>query len=126
MAAWIEPGRVQAAHQSLHHMVAKAEWSDQTVLALVRAQVLPTITQDSAITARIISADLDLPWLAAIQNTAAASPTMLSPIRLALGCALAARPDLERPLYRHAWPLGAMPLVLLTAAALLAVRHALP
>jgi len=69
---------------------------------------------------------LDLPWLAAIQNTAAASPTMLSPIRLALGCALAARPDLERPLYRHAWPLGAMPLVLLTAAALLAVRHALP
>jgi len=54
MAARIEPGRVQAAHQSLHHMVAKAEWSDQLVLASVRAQVLPRITQDGAITAWII------------------------------------------------------------------------
>lgn len=54
MAARIEPGRVQAAHQSLHHMVAKAEWSDQLVLASVRAQVLPTITQNSAIAAWII------------------------------------------------------------------------
>jgi SRSO17 transposase len=26
MAARIEPDRVQAAHQSLHHIVAKAEW----------------------------------------------------------------------------------------------------
>ena len=25
MAAWIEPGRVGAKHQSLHHVVAKAE-----------------------------------------------------------------------------------------------------
>ncbi len=54
MAARIEPGRVQAAHQSLHHLVAKAEWSDQLVLALVRAQVLPKVTQDSAINAWII------------------------------------------------------------------------
>ena len=41
MAARVEPGRVQAAHQSLHHFVAKAEWSDEAVLAVVRAQVLP-------------------------------------------------------------------------------------
>ena len=27
MAARMEPGRVQAAHQSLHHFVAKADWS---------------------------------------------------------------------------------------------------
>ena len=26
MAARVAPGRVQAAHQSLHHFVAKAEW----------------------------------------------------------------------------------------------------
>ena len=45
MAARIEPGRVQAAHQSLHHLVAKAEWSDQAVLASIRDQVLPKITQ---------------------------------------------------------------------------------
>lgn len=39
MAARVEPGRVQAAHQSLHHFVAKAEWSDDAVLAAVRCQI---------------------------------------------------------------------------------------
>ena len=41
MAARIEPGRVQAAHQSLHHFVAKADWSDEALLAAVRLRVLP-------------------------------------------------------------------------------------
>jgi SRSO17 transposase len=41
MAARVEPGRVQAAHQSLHHFVAKSDWSDKAVLAAVRARVLP-------------------------------------------------------------------------------------
>src|SRR3954464_7829225 len=41
MAARIEPARVQAAHQSLHHMVAKAEWDDAALLRAVREQVLP-------------------------------------------------------------------------------------
>ena len=50
MAARVEPAhvqaaRVQAAHQSLHHFVAKADWSDQALLAAVRAFVLPIITQ---------------------------------------------------------------------------------
>ena len=45
MAARVEPGRVQAAHQSLHHFVAKADWSDDTLLAAVRTQVLPIIEQ---------------------------------------------------------------------------------
>lgn len=43
MAARVEPGRVQAAHQSLHHFVAKADWSGAALLAAVRAQVLPII-----------------------------------------------------------------------------------
>ncbi len=33
MAARVEPARVQAAHQSLHHFVAKADWSDEAQLA---------------------------------------------------------------------------------------------
>ena len=41
MAARIEPGRVQAAHQSLPHFVAKADWSDEALLAAVRLRVLP-------------------------------------------------------------------------------------
>ncbi len=54
MAARVDPGRVQAAHQSLHHMVAKAEWSDQAVLAMVRDQVLPKIVRSGATLAWII------------------------------------------------------------------------
>ena len=45
MAARVEPGRVQAAHQSLHHFVAKADWSDEALLAAVRTHVLPVIEQ---------------------------------------------------------------------------------
>jgi len=54
MAARVQPGRVQAAHQSLHHFVAKADWSDEAVLAAVRACVLPIIEQHGAIRALII------------------------------------------------------------------------
>jgi SRSO17 transposase len=54
MAARVEPARVQAAHQSLHHFVAKAEWSDEKVLAVVRAEVLPAITRQGAIRAWIV------------------------------------------------------------------------
>ena len=54
MAARVEPARVQAAHQSLHHFVAKAEWSDEAVLAEVRAEVLPAIERQGAIRAWIV------------------------------------------------------------------------
>jgi SRSO17 transposase len=43
MAARLEPAHVRAKHQSLHHVVAQAEWDDAAVLAAVRAQVLPAI-----------------------------------------------------------------------------------
>jgi SRSO17 transposase len=54
MAARVQPGRVQAAHQSLHHFVAKADWSDDAVLAAVRARVLPVIERRGAIRALIV------------------------------------------------------------------------
>jgi SRSO17 transposase len=43
MAARLEPARVQAKHQSMHHVVAKAAWDDAAVLAAVRRHVLPAI-----------------------------------------------------------------------------------
>ena len=43
MAARIAPGRVQAQHQALHHVVAKAEWDDAAMLRAVRERVLPAI-----------------------------------------------------------------------------------
>ena len=54
MAAQTEPRRVQATHQLLHHMVAKADRSNQAVLAAVRSQMLPKITQAGAVNAWII------------------------------------------------------------------------
>ncbi len=54
MAARVEPGRVQAAHQSLHHFVAKADWSDEAVLAVVRAEVLPAMERQGPIRAWIV------------------------------------------------------------------------
>ena len=54
MAARVEPGRVQAAHQSLHHFVAKAEWSDKAMFRQVRAYVLPAIEKHGAIKAWIV------------------------------------------------------------------------
>lgn len=54
MAARVEPGRVQAAHQSLHHFVAKADWSDDAVLGIVRAQVLPALERQGPIRAWIV------------------------------------------------------------------------
>src|SRR5919202_2842120 len=49
MAARLAPARVQAAHQSLHHVVAKAEWNDAAVLAAVRERVLPAIERHGPI-----------------------------------------------------------------------------
>jgi SRSO17 transposase len=49
MAARIAPARVQAQHQSLHHLVAQAEWDDAAVLRAVREQVLPAIARHGPI-----------------------------------------------------------------------------
>lgn len=54
MAARVHPGLVRAAHHSLHHLVAKADWSDEAVLAAVRAGVLPVMQQRGPIRALII------------------------------------------------------------------------
>ena len=54
LAARVQPGRVQAAHQSLHHLVAKADWSDEVMLAAVRQQVMPAIERHGAVRAWII------------------------------------------------------------------------
>src|SRR3712207_1024638 len=45
MAARMEPGRVQAKHQSLHHVVATAEWDDAALLRAARDQVLPAVEE---------------------------------------------------------------------------------
>ena len=41
MAARVQPGRVRAAHQSRHHVVAKSDWSEKAVLAAWRTTFCP-------------------------------------------------------------------------------------
>ena len=43
LAAHVDPRHVQAKHQSLHHFVAKSDWSDSAIMGRVRDWVLPTL-----------------------------------------------------------------------------------
>jgi len=43
MAALIDPARVRSRHQSMHHFVANAGWSDRRVLAAIRQYALPML-----------------------------------------------------------------------------------
>lgn len=54
MAARLAPGNVRQTHQSLHHVVAKAGWSDEAVLGEVLGQVLPAMTQKQGLGAWIV------------------------------------------------------------------------
>jgi SRSO17 transposase len=54
MAARLDPQHVQAMHQSLHHLVAKAAWSDQAVLDVVRQRALPALQHLAPIQAWIL------------------------------------------------------------------------
>src|SRR3954454_12993253 len=60
MAARVDPARVGAAHQSLHHFVAKAAWDDAALLAAVRAYALPAMLERGPVRAWIVD-DTGLP-----------------------------------------------------------------
>src|SRR4051794_33422674 len=60
MAARVEPFRVGAAHQSLHHFVAKAGWDDAALLSAVRAYALPAIEGHGPVRAWLVD-DTGLP-----------------------------------------------------------------
>src|SRR6202165_486821 len=54
MAARLDPHNVQATRQSLHHLVAKAPWSDEALLEQVQQQVLPAMEQQGRIVAWVV------------------------------------------------------------------------
>lgn len=54
MAARLAPSDVRRMHQSLHHVVAAAPWSDDEVLAEVRRQVLPVMQKQGPVVAWIV------------------------------------------------------------------------
>jgi SRSO17 transposase len=54
MAARVSPTRVSSAHQSLHHFVADADWSDEALTSRVREWVLPRMSRQEPIEAWIV------------------------------------------------------------------------
>src|SRR5437763_17009252 len=60
MAARVDPGRVGAAHQALHHFVAEAAWDDDALLAAVRAHALPAMLERAPARAWVVG-DTGLP-----------------------------------------------------------------
>src|SRR4051794_6856393 len=54
MAARLDPGRVGAAHQSLHHFVAKAAWDDAALPRAVRDYALPAMPERGPIRAWLV------------------------------------------------------------------------
>jgi SRSO17 transposase len=54
MAARLYPENVRQAHQSMHHIVADATWSDEDMLEAVRAYVVPQMEQKGPIVAWIV------------------------------------------------------------------------
>ena len=54
MAARLAPDNVRRMHQSLHHLVADAPWSDEEMLAEVRGQVLPSMQKHGPVVAWIV------------------------------------------------------------------------
>ena len=54
MAARLAPDNVRRTHQSLHHLVAAAPWSDEAVLGAVRERVLTAMKQDGPVMAWIV------------------------------------------------------------------------
>ncbi len=54
MAARLDPANVEPMRQSLHHLVAKAPWSDEALLEQVRKQVMPAMEKDGSVVAWIV------------------------------------------------------------------------
>lgn len=54
MAARLAPDNVRRTHQSLHHFVADAPWSDEEMLAQVRREVLPAMQRHGPVVAWIV------------------------------------------------------------------------
>ena len=46
MAARVQPHAVRSTHQSMHHLVAEAPWSDEALMAAVAGQVVPTVVSN--------------------------------------------------------------------------------
>src|SRR3990170_2102779 len=61
MAARVQPHNVRSAHQSMHHLVADSDWSDEALLGAVAGQVLPVLLKKDDAPCRWIIDDTGSP-----------------------------------------------------------------
>ena len=54
MVGRLDPENIQPMRQSLHHLVAKAPWSDAVLLEQVRNYVLPALQRQEPVVAWIV------------------------------------------------------------------------
>src|SRR5438552_18205414 len=54
MAARLCPDNVRQTHQSLHHVVAHAPWSDEDLLGTVRQYALPAVQMQGPLVAWVV------------------------------------------------------------------------
>src|ERR687884_215526 len=54
MAARLDPANVEPMRQSLHHLIARAPWSDEQLPEQVRNQVIPAMEKDGPVVAWIV------------------------------------------------------------------------
>jgi lactate permease len=65
-------------------------------------------------------AGADAGWIAAVQNVAGSNAILISPVRIAMGCALVGLIGREGDVYRRIWPLALVLLVVLELTSFLA------
>src|SRR5215217_7440007 len=61
MAARLAPENVRRMHQSLHHVVADAPWSDEAVLRQVRNYALPAMQKKGTVVCWVVVDDTGFP-----------------------------------------------------------------
>ncbi len=54
MAARLAPNNIRRTHQSLHHLVANAPWSDESILGSLREHVLTAMKQNGSVAGWIV------------------------------------------------------------------------
>src|ERR1039458_6603725 len=101
MAARLAPGNVRQMHQSLHHIVADAAWSDDALLKQVHRQVLPAMTRKHALAAWIVD-DTGFPRRAPIRLESRASTAVSWASRRTAGWPSAYRLPPNRPVFPRA------------------------
>lgn len=117
-------GMADALARAGAHLAGAASWTLAPLLGAMAGFLTGSNVASNSMMMPLLSAlagptHADPLWLAAIQTTIGSSFTLLSPIRVAMGCALAGLSGREHAVYRQILPFGLAALGLMLAASFL-------